>query len=165
MTEYQLAAMSRAGEHGEPIFRAPSVGCSGEAERELDLYDALASHTGEAEPRVTPAMVEHQQQVAADAESIGKNLDAIRGQLAATPEAPSDDEQLVATLIHCSREVSPTAMTGYDLASVLSRAAERIQSIAALSHPAPVAAPAKHCEWTNCVHRVGDVCCNDKEQK
>jgi hypothetical protein len=44
-------------------------------------------------------------------------------------EAPSDDEQLVATLIHCSREVSPTAMTGYDLASVLSRAAERIQSI------------------------------------
>jgi len=29
MTEYQLAAMSRAGEHGEPIFRAPSVGCSG----------------------------------------------------------------------------------------------------------------------------------------
>ena len=30
MTEYQLAAMSRAGEHGEPIFRAPSVGCSGE---------------------------------------------------------------------------------------------------------------------------------------
>lgn len=36
---------------------------------------------------------------------------------------------------------------------------------AALSQPAPVAAPAKHCEWTNCVHRVGDVCCNDKEQK
>lgn len=30
MTEYQLAAMDRAGEHGEPIFRAPSVGCSGE---------------------------------------------------------------------------------------------------------------------------------------
>ena len=29
MTEYQLAAMSRVGEHGEPIFRAPSVGCSG----------------------------------------------------------------------------------------------------------------------------------------
>jgi len=45
-------------------------------------------------------------------------------------EAPSDDEQLVATLIHCSREVSPTAMIGYDLASVLIRAAERIQSIA-----------------------------------
>ncbi|WP_418145477.1 hypothetical protein ABL850_14945 [Variovorax paradoxus] len=36
---------------------------------------------------------------------------------------------------------------------------------AALSHSAPVAAPAKNCEWTNCVHRVGDVCCNDKEQK
>uniref|UniRef100_C5CJK6 Uncharacterized protein n=1 Tax=Variovorax paradoxus (strain S110) TaxID=543728 RepID=C5CJK6_VARPS len=35
----------------------------------------------------------------------------------------------------------------------------------ALSHPAPVAAPAKNCEWTNCVHRVGHVCCNDKEQK
>jgi len=30
MTEYQLAAMDRVGEHGEPIFRAPSVGCSGE---------------------------------------------------------------------------------------------------------------------------------------
>jgi len=29
MTEYQLAAMSRVGEHGEPIFRAPSVGCHG----------------------------------------------------------------------------------------------------------------------------------------
>lgn len=43
------------------------------------------------------------------------------------PAAPNDDEQLVATLIHCSREVSSTAMTGYDLASVLSRAAERIQ--------------------------------------
>jgi hypothetical protein len=35
MTEYQLAAMERAGEHGEPIFRAPSVGCSGEATGEL----------------------------------------------------------------------------------------------------------------------------------
>ena len=33
MTEYQLAAMSRVGEHGEPIFRAPSVGCSGERPR------------------------------------------------------------------------------------------------------------------------------------
>ena len=32
MTEYQLAAMDRAGEHGEPIFRAPSVGCSGETD-------------------------------------------------------------------------------------------------------------------------------------
>ena len=31
MTEYQLAAMSRVGEHGEPIFRAPSVGGSGKA--------------------------------------------------------------------------------------------------------------------------------------
>lgn len=30
MTEYQLAAMDRTGETGEPIFRAPSVGCSGE---------------------------------------------------------------------------------------------------------------------------------------
>ena len=30
MTEYQLASMDRAGEHGDPIFRAPSVGCSGE---------------------------------------------------------------------------------------------------------------------------------------
>lgn len=29
MTGYQLAAMDRAGEHGEPIFRAPSVGGSG----------------------------------------------------------------------------------------------------------------------------------------
>lgn len=41
MTEYQLAAMSRVGEHGEPIFRAPSVGCSGKPERELDLYDEI----------------------------------------------------------------------------------------------------------------------------
>lgn len=41
MTEYQLAAMDRAGETGEPIFRAPSVGCSGETERELDLYDEI----------------------------------------------------------------------------------------------------------------------------
>ena len=35
MTEYQLAAMDRAGEHGEPIFRAPSVGCSGETKAAL----------------------------------------------------------------------------------------------------------------------------------
>jgi hypothetical protein len=41
MTEYQLAAMSRVGEHGEPIFSAPSVGGSGETERELDLYDEI----------------------------------------------------------------------------------------------------------------------------
>jgi len=36
MTEYQLAAMSRVGEHGEPIFRAPSVGCSGETVAQFD---------------------------------------------------------------------------------------------------------------------------------
>jgi len=30
MTEYQLAAMSRVGEHGEPIFRdSPAAGSSG----------------------------------------------------------------------------------------------------------------------------------------
>ena len=44
MTEYQLAAMSRVGEHGEPIFRAPSVGCSGlldATEDYLQAQDAL----------------------------------------------------------------------------------------------------------------------------
>ena len=40
MTEYQLAAMDRAGEHGEPIFRAPSVGCSGRP----DLLDATEDY-------------------------------------------------------------------------------------------------------------------------
>jgi hypothetical protein len=54
-------------------------------------------------------------------------------------EAPSDDEQLVATLIHCSREVSPHAMAGYDLASVLSRAAERIQSLSTPAAAIPAA--------------------------
>lgn len=36
MTEYQLPAMSRAGETGETIFRAPSVGCSGETDHILE---------------------------------------------------------------------------------------------------------------------------------
>jgi hypothetical protein len=30
MTNMQILAMDRTGETGEPIFRAPSVGCSGE---------------------------------------------------------------------------------------------------------------------------------------
>uniref|UniRef100_C5CJK8 Uncharacterized protein n=1 Tax=Variovorax paradoxus (strain S110) TaxID=543728 RepID=C5CJK8_VARPS len=43
MTEYQLAAMSRVGEHGEPIFRAPSVGCSGETDLRKALREAATS--------------------------------------------------------------------------------------------------------------------------
>jgi len=44
MTEYQLAAMDRTGEHGEPIFRAPSVGCSGEKPEALHTFlDAAAA--------------------------------------------------------------------------------------------------------------------------
>jgi hypothetical protein len=42
MTEYQLAAMERAGEHGEPIFRAPSVGCSGTDEDQIYTLDRAA---------------------------------------------------------------------------------------------------------------------------
>lgn len=56
MTEYQLAAMSRVGEHGEPIFRAPSVGCSGQPSAKLlkdlrwrinDVRDMLMSSFGD----------------------------------------------------------------------------------------------------------------------
>jgi len=43
MTEYQLAAMSRVGEHGEPIFRATSVGCSGKPEALHTFLDAAAA--------------------------------------------------------------------------------------------------------------------------
>jgi len=112
---------------------------------------ALASTTGEAAPvaascssiidTIQPWTMEHLKAYPKAALEI-LNTRIEQANAAATPVAPSDDEQLVATLIHCSREVSPTAMTGYDLASVLSRAAERIQSFVALSHPAPVAAPA-----------------------
>jgi hypothetical protein len=41
MTEYQQAAMDRAGEHGEPIFRAPSVGGSGEKQLRKALRELL----------------------------------------------------------------------------------------------------------------------------
>lgn len=50
MTEYQLAAMSRVGEHGEPIFRAPFVGCSGETTHDTDLQpQPVCPHCGHVE--------------------------------------------------------------------------------------------------------------------
>lgn len=49
----------------------------------------------------------------------------------AEPVAPTDDEQLVATLVHCSREVAPNSLYGYDLSAVLTQAADRIRSLAA----------------------------------
>lgn len=47
MTEYQLAAMSRVGEHGETIFRAPCSVGSGEddiytLDRAADLLEGYA---------------------------------------------------------------------------------------------------------------------------
>jgi len=88
-------------------------------------------------PRVTAAMVEQQRQIAADAESIGKNLDAIRGQLAATPVALGEvtDEQIRASAYEHCFKASEMATQGeqlymFDLA--------RIKRLcAALSHPAP----------------------------
>ena len=38
--------------------------------------------------------------------------------------------------------------------------------LAAAPQPQPVAQPvqASECEWTNCPHRVGDVCCNQQKE-
>jgi hypothetical protein len=112
----------------------------GYAECLSDVQKLSASPTGEAEPRVTPAMVEHQQKMAADAESIGKNLDAIRGQLAATPAAPGEvtDAQLAKAALKGFDDYWTEDSNGVDEEAWLSSA----KAVLALSHPAPVAAPA-----------------------
>lgn len=46
MTEYQLAAMSRAGETGETIFRAPSVGCSGNDASRYEIAALIKERDG-----------------------------------------------------------------------------------------------------------------------
>jgi hypothetical protein len=43
MTNMQILAMDRTGETGEPIFRAPSVGCSGKPEALHTFLDAAAA--------------------------------------------------------------------------------------------------------------------------
>jgi len=96
-----------------------------------------------ATPRVTPAMVEHQQKMAADAESIGKNLDAIRGQLAATPAAPGEVTDARAAFNAMYEKYCERPLT------IRTIAWRCFQAGAALSNPAPVAAPASDqlLEW------------------